>query len=113
VKITDIRLDRMRFPLNPPFHAAWDPDRLADVAFALGVGDTAHSTGWNATAAIEAISALAAAAGMIHRLSDFGITPADFDQIAADALDDDVLANTPRMPTGSDIREMLAASEIA
>jgi alcohol dehydrogenase len=88
-------------------------DRLADVAFALGVGDTAHSTGWNATAAIEAISALAAAAGMIHRLSDFGITPADFDQIAADALDDDVLANTPRMPTGSDIREMLAASEIA
>ncbi|HEY2126315.1 MAG TPA: iron-containing alcohol dehydrogenase [Streptosporangiaceae bacterium] len=88
-------------------------ERLADVAFALGAGDTAHSTGWNATAAIEAISALAAAAGMIHRLSDFGITPADFDQIAADALDDEVLANTPRMPTGSDIREMLAAPEIA
>jgi alcohol dehydrogenase len=88
-------------------------DRLADVAFALGAGDTAHSTDWNATAAIEAISALAAAAGMIHRLSDFGITPADFDQIAADALDDEVLANTPRMPTGSDIREMLAAPEIA
>jgi L-alanine-DL-glutamate epimerase-like enolase superfamily enzyme len=25
VKITAIRLDRMRFPLDPPFHAAWDP----------------------------------------------------------------------------------------
>jgi L-alanine-DL-glutamate epimerase-like enolase superfamily enzyme len=25
VRITDIRLDRMRFPLDPPFHAAWDP----------------------------------------------------------------------------------------
>jgi alcohol dehydrogenase len=88
-------------------------DRLAGVAFALGVGDTAHSTGWNAAAAIEAITALAAAAGMAHRLSDFGITPADFGQIAADALDDEVLANTPRMPTGGDIRELLAAAGIA
>lgn len=25
MKITAIRLDRMRFPLDPPFHAAWDP----------------------------------------------------------------------------------------
>jgi D-galactarolactone cycloisomerase len=25
VKITAIRLDRMRFPLDPPFRAAWDP----------------------------------------------------------------------------------------
>ena len=25
VKITAIRLDRLRFPLDPPFHAAWDP----------------------------------------------------------------------------------------
>jgi L-alanine-DL-glutamate epimerase-like enolase superfamily enzyme len=25
VKITSIRLDRMRLPLDPPFHAAWDP----------------------------------------------------------------------------------------
>lgn len=25
VKITDIRLERLRLPLDPPFHAAWDP----------------------------------------------------------------------------------------
>jgi D-galactarolactone cycloisomerase len=25
VKITGVRLDRMRLPLDPPFHAAWDP----------------------------------------------------------------------------------------
>ena len=25
MKITGIRLDRMRLPLDPPFHAAWDP----------------------------------------------------------------------------------------
>jgi D-galactarolactone cycloisomerase len=25
VKITAIRIDRMRLPLDPPFHAAWDP----------------------------------------------------------------------------------------
>jgi alcohol dehydrogenase len=88
-------------------------DRLADVAFALGAGDTARSTGWNATAAIEAITALAAAVGMAHRLSDFGISPADFGQIAADALDDEVLANTPQRPAGRDIREILAAPATA
>ncbi|HMD24065.1 MAG TPA: hypothetical protein VKH61_08185, partial [Streptosporangiaceae bacterium] len=25
MKITTIRLDRMRLPLDPPFYAAWDP----------------------------------------------------------------------------------------
>jgi hypothetical protein len=25
MKITSIRLDRMRLPLDPPFHPAWDP----------------------------------------------------------------------------------------
>jgi D-galactarolactone cycloisomerase len=25
LKITAIRLDRMRLPLDPPFYAAWDP----------------------------------------------------------------------------------------
>ncbi|GHJ37130.1 mandelate racemase/muconate lactonizing enzyme family protein [Streptomyces sp. TS71-3] len=26
MKITDITLDRLRLPLDPPFHAAWDPE---------------------------------------------------------------------------------------
>ncbi len=42
------------------------------------------------------------------RLPGFGITAADFDLIAADALDDEVLDNTPRPPTRADIRAILA-----
>jgi alcohol dehydrogenase class IV len=47
---------------------------------------------------------------MTHQLPGFGITAADFDLIVADALDDEVLANTPRPPTGPDIRAILAGA---
>jgi len=85
-------------------------ERLAAVAFALGAGDTARSAGWNADAAIDAAAALADRIGMTHRLPDFGITAADFDGIAADALDDEVLDNTPRPPAGDDIRAILTGA---
>lgn len=82
-------------------------ERLAEVAFAFGAGDTAKSAEWNARAAVEAITGLAARVGLTGRLPDFGITPADFPQISADALDDEVLVNTPRMPTAADIESIL------
>jgi alcohol dehydrogenase len=85
-------------------------EHLAAVAFALGAGDTARDTGWNAAAAIGAAAALADRVGMAHRLADFGITAADFDLIAADALDDEVLANTPRPPARADIRAILTGA---
>ena len=46
-------------------------------------------------------------AGLTEGLADFGITETDFAQIAADALDDEVLANTPRPPTRTDILSIL------
>ena len=82
--------------------------RLAEVAFAFGAGDTAKSAEWNAGAAVEAITGLAARVGLTGRLPDFGVTPADFPQISADALDDEVLVNTPRLPTAADIESILA-----
>jgi alcohol dehydrogenase len=85
-------------------------ERLAAVAFALGAGDTARSAGWNADAAIDAVAALVDTIGMTHRLPDFGITAADFGGIAADALDDEVLDNTPRWPAGGDIRAILTGA---
>jgi alcohol dehydrogenase len=85
-------------------------ERLAEVAFAFGAGDTAKSAEWNAGAAIEAVTRLAARVGLTGRLPDFGVTPADFPQISADALDDEVLVNTPRMPTAADIESILAAA---
>src|SRR5262249_40568850 len=63
-----------------------------------------------AAAAIDAVTALAGQVGMTHQLADFGITAADFDLIAADALDDEVLANTPRPPAGADIQAILAGA---
>ena len=35
MKITAIRLDRMRLPLDPPFHAAWDPEPRRDFGATL------------------------------------------------------------------------------
>jgi alcohol dehydrogenase len=85
-------------------------ERMADIAFALGAGDTHASIERNAAAAIEAIAALRERIGLTRRLSDFGIGGADYAQIAADALDDEVLASTPLRPGAADITEILAAA---
>jgi len=92
------------------FNAPVCEERLADVAFALGVGDTARAVADNAGAAVDAIAGLAGALGLTRRLPDFGISMADFPQISADALDDEVLLNTPRMPTAADIESILTAA---
>jgi alcohol dehydrogenase len=92
------------------FNAQVRAERLAGVAFALGVGDAARTGGWNADAAIGAIAGLADRLGMTLRLADLGITGQDFEQIAADALDDEVLANTPRRPAAADIHAILQAA---
>jgi alcohol dehydrogenase len=91
------------------FNAPVRGERLADVAFALGVGDTSRPSGWNADAAIDAVNGLADRLGMTRRLADLGITDAHLDQIAADALADEVLVNTPRPPAADDIRAILLA----
>jgi alcohol dehydrogenase len=86
-------------------------ERLADVAFALGAGDVARDTGWNAGAAVDAVAGLAGRVGLTQGLAGLGITDADFGGITADALDDEVLASTPRQPTAADIRSILLASD--
>jgi alcohol dehydrogenase len=83
--------------------------RMADIAFALGAGDPHRGEDGNAAAAIDAVAALRDRIGLTAAIGDFGITEADFAQIAADALDDEVLLNTPRPPTPADIGEILAS----
>jgi alcohol dehydrogenase len=85
-------------------------ERMADIAFALGVGDTRADPGLNAEAAIGAVTVLRDEVGQTRLIGDFGITEADFAQITADALDDEVLANAPRQPTGDDIGAILRTS---
>jgi alcohol dehydrogenase len=92
------------------FNRAVREDRTADIAFALGAGDTAADRGRNADAAIDAVAALAERVGVTQKTGDFGISEADYAQIAADALDDEVLASTPRRPAAGDITKILAAS---
>ena len=83
--------------------------RLAEVAFALGAGDTHADDRRNAEAAIGAVTELRDKVGLNRPIGEFGVTEADFGQIAADALDDEVLANAPRQPAADDIRAILLA----
>jgi alcohol dehydrogenase len=101
VTLTMVLPDVLRF--NQPVR----PERTADIAFALGVGDTHADTDRNAAAAIDAVAGLRERVGLTKTLGDFGISAADYPQIAADALDDEVLANTPRQPTAADIAAIL------
>ena len=100
----------MVLPQVLEFNAAVCADRMPDIAFALGVGRAGRTAGWHAGAVVAAVARLAEVIGMTHALADFGISAADFDQIAADALDDEVLANTPRRPESADIRAILLAA---
>ena len=90
------------------FNTAVRKDRIADLAFPLGAGRTGRSAAWNAAAAIEAVAALIAALGLGLLPAGTALTEADFPQLAADALDDEVLANTPRPPSAADITSLLA-----
>ncbi len=90
------------------FNTAVRKDRIADLAFPLGAGRTGRSAAWNAAAAIEAVAALIATLGLGVLPAGTVLTEADFPQLAADALDDEVLANTPRPPSAADITSLLA-----
>ena len=104
IALTMVLPDVLRFNLPPR------TGRLADVAFALGAGDTSASTARNATAAIDSVAALRETVGLTKRIAEFGITAAEFAAIAGDALEDEVLANTPRTPTAADIAAILTAA---
>src|SRR5215467_1644107 len=93
------------------FNLAACQDRLADVAFALGAGDTGAGQARNAEAAIDAVTALRDRVGMTGALAAFGIGAGDYAQISADALDDEVLDNTPRIPDAADIAAILTAAQ--
>ena len=85
-------------------------ERVADVAFALGIGGTRADRTLSAEAVIGAVTALRDEIGLSLRIGDLGLTEADFAQIAADTLGDDMLAATPRPPAQDDIRAILLAS---
>ncbi|MFM9919104.1 iron-containing alcohol dehydrogenase family protein [Lacisediminihabitans sp. H27-G8] len=92
------------------FNLAARQERIARVAFALGVGDTAASTSQNAEAAIAGIADLAVRVGMTGPLSKFGVTVDALPSLAADTLADSVTVNNPIQPTADDVIGILEDS---
>ena len=92
------------------FNLAARQHRIARVAFALGVGDTAASVEQNAEAAITGIAALASRVGMTGPLSKFGVTVDALPSLAADTLADSVTINNPIQPTADDVIRILKES---
>ncbi len=86
-------------------------DVLAEAAFALRCGSTSNHPLINASAAIDAVTALAIRVGITDRLRDIeGLTRDSFDTLVDDTLSDEVVRNNPRKPSPSDVRSILEAA---
>jgi len=87
-------------------------ERFDEIAVALGAAPSRGGRGRRGSGAvIDVVTGLRDQVGLARALAGFGITAGDYDQITADALDDEVLANTPRQPDAADIRAILQASQ--
>lgn len=85
-------------------------ERLARVAFALGVGRTDVDTAANAAAAVDRIVGFAREIGLQAPLAQFGVAEADLPSLAADTLADAVTVNAPVQPTADDVVAILRAA---
>jgi alcohol dehydrogenase len=81
---------------------------LALVAVALGVAGPSDPPVEAARAAIAGLDALLRRVDQRRTLAELGLGPQMHAVIAADALDDAAIANSPRLPTESEIRGILA-----
>jgi alcohol dehydrogenase len=82
---------------------------LALVGIALGVASPIDPPARAARAAVDGVLALIRAVDQRRTLRELGIDAAMLPTIARDALDDAAINNTPRMPTESEARAILAA----
>jgi len=89
------------------YNRAVREERIAELAFALGVGETTASIGKNADAAITKIRLLVSSVGLQATLSDYGVDEAHLDALATTALDDPVTLNNPHPPTHDDVVSIL------
>ena len=81
--------------------------RMAQVAFALGVGNSAASEAENAEAAIVKITKIVESVGLKATLGDYKITESDLDSIAETTLADAVTINNPQQPSHQDVVSIL------
>lgn len=98
----------MVLPQVLAFAAPVRRDRLEAIAFALRAGDRARDADQNAAACVGAVADLRDAIGLPASPAAAGITQADYAGLAATALADEVLANTPRQPDANVVEQILA-----
>lgn len=83
---------------------------LAIVGVAIGVAGPGDREATAADAAVVRIESLLASVGQRPRLVDLGLSGADLETLADDALADPAIANSPRLPDRSEVRAILAAA---
>lgn len=82
----------------------------ARLAAALNVDDSGMDQAARAQACIEAVRRLAVQVGIPRSLGELGCTESQLEVIATDALSDEVLSNTPRLPTRDDLITLLRSA---
>lgn len=82
----------------------------ARVGLSLGLGLSDRDERANATAFVTAVRDLVREIGMPASLRGLGLEEGLLPQIVEDALDDEVMANTPRTPSESELRTVLEAA---
>ncbi len=82
-------------------------ETYARAALAIGAGDSRAGQEANAAALIAAVRDLSRSVGMPASLTDLGLEERLIPQIVEDALNDEVMANTPRTPTPEELQAVL------
>ncbi|GAC1523481.1 MAG: hypothetical protein NVS2B16_31740 [Chloroflexota bacterium] len=85
-------------------------DTYARVAGPLEASSTDDSTEARARATIDAVRDLSLNLGMPRSLSDLGCSANLIPALVEDALADEVMLNTPRVPNGDELRAVLEAA---
>jgi alcohol dehydrogenase len=85
-------------------------DTYARVAWAAGVDGGRGDDGGDAAALVAAVRDLSHSLDMPHGLGELGLVESAIPQIVEDALTDEVMANTPRMPSHEDLTALLLAT---
>jgi alcohol dehydrogenase class IV len=84
--------------------------QYAVVAQAIGVTDPSGNDERSARAAIAAVGLLAEQVGAVRPLHDLGCTADQLPALAEAMLADEVMANTPRMPSADELCTLMAAA---
>ena len=85
------------------YNLAVRTERMAEIAFALGVGKTQDDVSANAEAAIAKISQLVETVGLKATLSEYNVQESDLNALAETTLADAVTINNPQKPTHQDV----------